>query len=112
MKYIKLDNDFDIDRVKQPDVANNQELTCIWLRAGVIAGYPILTSDKRRLLISLSNRLAQAVKDKVEYFEINPVEEKFMRDGFEKSTTKPETAQYIQIAEDALFNAVDTIPQP
>ncbi len=112
-KYINLKNDFGIDRSadNSKDLPTDQELTLSWLRTGAIAGYPVLASDKRRIFIKLSDRMDQAAKDKLDVFELNDIEYMFLRDGFEKGASKPEVAKYVNIAEEALLNALTTAPE-
>lgn len=110
MKYISLKNDFGVDRENNKDVPSDQELSASWLRTGVISGYPILPSDKRRIFIGISNKLSKALKDNKDYVEVTPVEYSFMKEGFERGQTKPELAEYVTVAETALFDAADIAP--
>lgn len=111
MKYVNLKNDFSVDREKDKTAPPDQELTCNWLKAGIIAGYPnSLKSDQRRIWTNIGNKMDLAVKEKSDFLEVNDIEYLFLKIGFETGTTKAEFAKYITITEDALLSATDTLP--
>lgn len=108
--FIKLNNDFKIDREKNKETPPNQELTLSWIRHALISGYPSLKSDQRRILTRIMEKIEDAEDDKSEYLEINTFEFHFMKTAFENGITKSEHAKYVTIAEDAFLNATDTLP--
>ncbi len=112
MKYINLENDFEIDREKQPEIAPNYELTIIWLTNGMDNGFKAkgLTSDARRIRARIMDKFDKVIKEKATFLEINPIEYKFMVDAFNAGTASIQEAKWITIAENSLLNATDTSP--
>lgn len=110
MKYINLKNDFKVDRTKDEVPMTDQELTLSWLRHTLVAGYPNMNSDRRRMYVGLSDRMDKAAEDKYDYFAVNPIEYSFMKTAFDNAVSKSEHAVYVTIAENALLNAVDQLP--
>lgn len=110
MKFINLKNDFGVDREKDKTTAPDQTLTLNWLRHGMVAGYPNMPSDRRRMYAGISKRMDQAIKEKSDYFKLNPVEYAFVKTGFENAVVKSDHAEFVTTAENALLSAVDELP--
>lgn len=112
MKYINLNQSFGVDRVKFPETNSDIVLTADWFMTAISLGYgnKLENGESRRLFQNISDKIKKVVDTKGYYIEINPVEEYFIKTGFDKCGGDPKQAQWIKIAEDAFLGATDTIP--
>lgn len=109
--YIKLDNDFQIDREKEKEAISNQEITTTWLQAVIVKGYEVgLTQDKRRIYALIVDKINKAIKEKADYLELNVVEYLFVKSAFETAVMDPKVTTLVTIVETAFLNAVPELP--
>lgn len=112
-KFIKLKNDFGINRAVDKNSHPDNEITASWIRAAIVSGYAGgLTHDKRRIYATLDDRLEKAVLGNYDYFEVNPVEYAFIVSAFKSAVIDPKFTHTVIITEDAVLNALDVEPEP
>ena len=106
-----MTNDFGIDREKDKTTASDQELTASWIRAAIENGFKAgLTSDRRRMMLKIVDDMAHVVETNAEYLEVNEVNYGFIKTAFQGAIMDPKFTLPMVIVEDAVFNAVDTLP--
>ncbi len=112
MKYINLKNDFQADRVKNPSLPPDQEITLSWIETAVSNGYRNgLSSDQRRMFMALMSKTEETAKQKLDHLVLNPVEYLFVMTGFKQTSVSPQEAKWISIAENAVLTATDSVPE-
>ncbi len=110
-KYVYLNHDFEVNREVEKDAPPDCELTMHWMRSAIIAGYPNMKSDQRRMYASIDKKMNIAKKENSEWLPLNQFEIIFMKSAFDMAQIKAEYAPYITTAENALLNATDVIPE-
>ncbi len=108
--YIKIKNDFKLDREKDPSITNtDQEITANWISHVIQRGYAGgLTQDKRRLHNIILAKFEKAKQD--EYVELNPIEYSFLKTAFEKAVIDPKFTEAVTIVEESILNPLDELP--
>ena len=112
MKYVPLNQNFSVDREKNPITPSDRDLTLDWMANAIGYGYKGGLNGVDRILFAAVLEKIEAVKktDK-EYFEMNPVEELFIKKAFAQLTCSLQEAKWITIAEDAVNEATDVAPE-
>ncbi len=111
-KYINLNQNFEVDRVKNPNTPSDKDLTLDWMANAMGYGYKNgLSSDNRRLFLSIIRKIEDAKKSDSQYFEVNGVEELFILKGFSQLVCSPQEAMWITLAEDAVKSALSELPK-
>ncbi len=112
-KFVNLNQPFGVDRVKMPNTAPDKELTCDWIANALGYGYKGgVSGGDRRLFVKMIEKLDVAKKGSSDFLEINPIEEAFILKAFNQLTCSPQEAKWINLAEDAVKNAVTEKPEP
>lgn len=109
--YIKLKNDFGVDRLTDKTTVSDSKLTENWLNYIIQRGYASgLTQDKRRLYNTINQKIESAVKKGEDYFELNVVEYEFIKKAFEAAIVDPKFSLSVTVVEGAFMGAVEELP--
>ncbi len=110
--YIKLENDFGVDRAKNPEAVSDRELTLNWIQTIMAYGHKNgLTPDNRRIFAGIVKKTEEATKSKAEYLEVNQFEHLFMKKACSVAGCSPQEVLAVTTAEDAINNAVEALPK-
>lgn len=112
MKYINLNLDFGVDRKQNPNIDSNSQLSIDWIGNAMQNGYRKgLSKEQRVCFVTVMDKLVKAGKEKANYIEINPIEEAFMKVGFDNTNVSPAESVWVTLVETAFTNATDTPPE-
>lgn len=110
MKKINLNVNYEIDKEKNPEAQDNVQITVNYFLFAVRLAYEKgISSDKRRLFVTIKEKLDAAVKNKTDV-ELNDFEFMFLRDAFSRAVAPVSEALFLTKAEGALLVAAGEDP--
>lgn len=110
--FIKLNNDFGVDRIANPTAPSNKGMTCNWIQTVIAYGYKNgLPADKRRIFATILKKIDVAEHDEFAGFlDLNPVEYAFVQNACALAVVSPQETKAITVIEDAINTATVEIP--
>lgn len=109
--YIKLENDFKVNREANPTAPTNKELSLNWIETAIAYGYKNgLPSDKRRIFSGIVGKIDATKKSSADYLEVNDYELIFIKNALALVVCSPQETIAITTVEDAVNAAVTEVP--
>lgn len=109
--FINLKNDFkvnrEIDKTAKPDNQITQEWIIYVIQKGYAGG---MSSDKRRMFVTINDKIESAVEADEDYLELNPIEYQFVKTAFDNAIVEPKWAAAVTVVENAVFAATPEKP--